>query len=350
LAASSQAQALLADLGRDTRKLEARGIRFGAARLAVQAQEGNGCVYCGQCIYGCPYGYIYNSSQTLAQLLKNPKFSYRSGLVVESVDESATEVTLRARTAGGESVSVSGERVFLACGVLSTARIILTSLGAYERPLSAADNCYFLLPLLRQKRVAGVTAEALHTLAQIFIEVEDAKIGPYSSHLQIYTYNDLFRQQIANSFGPLHGLGERLLLGRLLLIQGYLHSELSPKLKLTLRRGKPDVIVVEKEDNSKTRPALRALQQKLLSEWRSLRAVPVTPMLNVGKPGRGFHTGGTFPMRNLPSDMETDLVGRLHGFERLHLVDASVLPSLPATTITLSVMANAHRIGSEVTR
>jgi hypothetical protein len=28
-------------------------------------------------------------------------------------------------------------------------------------------------------------------------------------------------------------------------------------------------------------------------------------------------------------------------------VDASALPSVPATTITFSVMANAHRIGAE---
>jgi choline dehydrogenase-like flavoprotein len=29
----------------------------------------------------------------------------------------------------------------------------------------------------------------------------------------------------------------------------------------------------------------------------------------------------------------------------VHAVDATVLPSIPATTITLTVMANAHRIG-----
>jgi choline dehydrogenase-like flavoprotein len=32
--------------------------------------------------------------------------------------------------------------------------------------------------------------------------------------------------------------------------------------------------------------------------------------------------------------------------DRVHLVDASVLPSIPATSITFSVMANAHRIAS----
>jgi len=78
-----------------------------------------------------------------------------------------------------------------------------------------------------------------------------------------------------------------------------------------------------------------------------MRAIPMTPAMRVGKPGRGFHTGGTFPMRARPRRLETDTAGRPHGFSRLHVVDASVFPTLPATTITLSVMANAHRIGTE---
>jgi choline dehydrogenase-like flavoprotein len=51
-------------------------------------------------------------------------------------------------------------------------------------------------------------------------------------------------------------------------------------------------------------------------------------------------------MRENPGPFQTDLLGRPTGFSQVHVVDASVFPSLPATTITLSVMANAHRIGS----
>ena len=51
-------------------------------------------------------------------------------------------------------------------------------------------------------------------------------------------------------------------------------------------------------------------------------------------------------MKKAPGALETDALGRLSGLQRVHLVDASVLPSIPATTITLSVMANAHRIAS----
>jgi choline dehydrogenase-like flavoprotein len=46
--------------------------------------------------------------------------------------------------------------------------------------------------------------------------------------------------------------------------------------------------------------------------------------------------------------LETDVFGRLPGWKRVHLVDASVFPSIPATTITLTAMANAHRIASEL--
>jgi choline dehydrogenase-like flavoprotein len=41
-------------------------------------------------------------------------------------------------------------------------------------------------------------------------------------------------------------------------------------------------------------------------------------------------------------------LGRLAAWDNIHLVDASVFPSVPATTFTLTVMANAHRIASRV--
>jgi choline dehydrogenase-like flavoprotein len=89
------------------------------------------------------------------------------------------------------------------------------------------------------------------------------------------------------------------------------------------------------------------LKRKLWAERRAMRALALNPAMRVGAPGRGFHTGGTFPMRTNPAPFETDRLGRPHGMSRVHLVDASVFPTLPATTITFSVMANAHRIGAE---
>jgi choline dehydrogenase-like flavoprotein len=74
--------------------------------------------------------------------------------------------------------------------------------------------------------------------------------------------------------------------------------------------------------------------------------MPLFPMLQPGKPGRGFHSGGTFPMRSNPRPGESDIFGRPSGMKKIHVVDASVFPTVPATTITFTVMANAYRIGS----
>ena len=337
LKTSSQAGALLRDL-----ESAHTSLRFGAARLAVDAA----CVYCGLCLYGCPYGYIYNSSDTLDELQKHRGFTYRPGILVHRVSETSSHVELSGATVGGDTpFSMSVERAFLACGVFSTARIVLASLDAFGETVQAADNCYFLLPLLRYTNQEDVRRESLNTLAQVFLEVSDPTIGPQTVHLQVYTYNELFRQQINNMLGPLGGVAASAVLGRLLLVQGYLHSDLSPGINLTLDRD--GTLSMAVEPNTRTRPALAALKRRLWTERGAMRAFPVLPAMRVGKPGRGFHTGGTFPMRSRPRRLETDTAGRPHGFARLHLVDASVFPSLPATTITLSVMANAHRIGAE---
>lgn len=347
LQVSPQASSLLADLERAQPGLQARGIQFGASRLAVQAaSDGHaGCVYCGLCMYGCPYEYIYSSATTLDHLLQNPKFTYRSGMVAERVSESGSHAEVAVHGLDGRSPStVRADRVFVACGVFSTARLILGSLEAYDRTVRAADNCYFLLPLIRYRNRREAAREPLHTLAQVFLEVLDPSVGPHVSHLQVYTFNELYRTQYRRMLGPLERLAGPVLLGRTLLIQGYLHSELSPGINVTLRRdGRLELSV---DANARTVPALAALKRKLRSERGSLRGFPVTPALRVGRPGRGFHTGATFPMRSKPAPLESDVLGRPHGFSRVHVVDASVLPALPATTITLSVMANAHRIGA----
>lgn len=356
LGGSSQAEALLRDLELNASKLSARGVRFGASRLAVQAAGAGGtpgCVHCGMCLYGCPYAFIYNSAHTLEKLRGDKAFTYRPGVVVEHLEEVSSQVEVTGRNLdGAQSFQMRADKVFVACGVLSTARLMLASLGAFDRPVRAVDNCYFLMPLLRYRGRPEAISERLHTLAQVFIEVSDPAIGAHIVHLQVYTYNELFQAELARMMGPLRSampVIRSAVLGRLLLIQGYLHSDLSAGVRIALKRGtggSSPSLYLQGEPNPRTRPALAALGRLLWAERDSMKAVALSRMMRVGLPGRGFHTGGTFPMRANPGPFEVDVLGRPHGFTRVHLVDSSVFPSLPATTITLSVMANAHRIGS----
>jgi choline dehydrogenase-like flavoprotein len=349
---SRQAAAMLRDLDRHTSSLAGKGVQYGAARIAVHArQNGHDCARCGLCMYGCPYQLIYSTRTTLRQLQQNPDFHYVSGFHAKRVEEIGDQVKISGIRLSGETAqSFVGERVYLACGFLETTALLLRLLDEYDRSVHASDSQYFLLPFFRFRGMSGVGTESLHTLAQLFLEINDPMVSPHTVHLQTYTYNDLFEVAVRSA---LWGVGRLLptagFLSRLLLFQGYLHSSQSGHLAIELRRQSSgdDLLHVSAIEQPETRRQISALIRKLFTMVGDLRAVPLPSQLRVGDPGRGFHGGGSLPMRRYPQGLETDVFGRPAGLRRIHAVDSSIFPSIPATTITLTAMANAHRIGDE---
>jgi ferredoxin len=351
LPTSRQAAGMLADLQRNRAKLNANGLHFGSSRLAVDADGHRGrpaCVQCGLCMYGCPYGLIYSSDQTLAILVATGRVHYKPGVTVQSVEETNAGIRIRALDLDGNSEDFSGERVFLGAGVLNTTTILLRSLGMYDTPVQIYDSQYFLLPLLRLRGTADVVREPLHTLAQLFVEVFDTSISPYTMHLQTYTYNELFRAPVLAALGPFKKIFPlEAFLGRLMLFQGYLHSSHSASISATLSHNQDgEALTLRAVPNPEIKKRVRKLALKLAKLTAHTGVLPLIPMIQMGKPGRGFHSGGSFPMSAQPRKGDTDILGRPYGLQRVHAIDSTVLPSIPATTITYTVMANAYRIGS----
>jgi len=355
---SEQARQLLKTMEPNKEQLGAAGIYFGRSRVAVQVNSANsheGCVYCRLCMYGCPYGYIYSSSQSVALFRKNPAFEYQGNVIVVSVREVGDEVEIAGYNRNThQPLSWRCERVFLAAGAIPTTRILLKSLGAYDQTVHLKDSQYFLFPRMLPKRVKGASRQELHTLSQLFMEIMDADENERVAHLQIYTQSDLINDALSGTLGPLGKVFPPLLKNlqdRMLVAQGFLHSDLSPRIALKLSKGKgEDRFEIVGKENPAARPHVKKIVRKLLRQSRRIGAVPIPIMLKMAEPGRSFHSGGSFPMAKNPQGFQTDVHGILPGWKRVHAVDATVLPSVPATTITLSVMANAHRIGCEMAR
>ncbi len=351
---SRQARALLQRMDRNKTALHQGGIHHGAARVAIKTQrspEQPGCVYCGMCMYGCPYGYIYNSASTLAEMRQNERFIYQPDTIVTSFAETADGVTIHAQDRlTGKPLQIETERLYLAAGVLPTTKLILESRGCYDQPVWIKDSQYLLLPLLLFQNVPGVRQEPLHALSQLFLEIMDPKISPFSVHLQLYSYSGVIADAVRESlrrFGLNFDFLARQLEQRLMVIQGFLHSNHSAKIAAVLKRtgNGRSRLELKAELNPETKKIIRKITAKLMRHTWNLGALPLLPMLQIPEPGRSFHSGGTFPMRAQPGPLESDTLGRPCGWKRVHAVDSTVLPSVPASTITLSVMANAHRIG-----
>jgi ferredoxin len=342
LQSSRQADLLFRNLKQHCDPLRERGWHFGRARVAVRAADsptGIGCVHCGLCMSGCPYGCIYNSADTVRDVIVTKLRETSEKVFIEGFHR-ATNVPL----------SFEADRTYLAAGVIPTAQIFLRSQNAYDQPLALCDSQYFLFPLLLARRTRDVQTEALYTLSQLFIELNCPDISRRSVHLQIYTYSDIIGQAMRKSLGPLK-LFARHIEDRTVVVQGFLHSDDSGTIAMTLKHdGEKDLLQLDAQPNPESRHTVKKVLRELLRQSRRLGGMPVTPMLQLAEPGRGFHCGGSLPMRTSPGQFETDTLGRPQNWSRVHAVDASVLPGVPATTITFSVMANAHRIGWETAR
>ncbi|MCA8880218.1 MAG: GMC family oxidoreductase [Rhodobacteraceae bacterium] len=336
---SPQARTFLARLGAAKPGLNRLGIRAGAARQAVAA----GCRQCGLCLHGCPWSLIYSAQSSLDDLRGHPRLTYRPGSVVTHVSEDDGGVRLGLSNGQAET----GGRVFLAAGVLETARLLLASeLVAGER-LTLRDSQHAFLPALqwRFNRVAP-DRPPYHTLPQAFLELGDAAISPFLVHAQIYTWNEHFAADLVANYGRLPGSAPllRQLARRLVVAQIFLHSAHSARLHLRLAAdGRLDASI---EPSPDTGAVLAGAAERIGAALAlgGLRAL--TFARRDGAPGSSFHVGASLPMTSTPKAGQSDPLGRPAGLRRIHVVDASVLPAVPATTITFSVMANAHRIGT----
>jgi len=341
---SAQAEKLFASASRSREHLLNAKLISGAPRLAVESAN---CVYCGLCLFGCPKCIIYSTRSTLARLLGEKNFHYLPNAIVTKLEEGVTGVRISAIERTTKSrLSLEGESVFLAAGALPSANILFSSFPERFRERELLVSEYFLLPLLQRAKTPGVEKEELHTLAQMFLECFDPNVSSHSVHMQLYTYSELYSHALEKMFrllGPAKGILKNALLSRLLAIQGYLHSDESSRISL---RKKGELLTLDGRVNPRARETIRKVTAKLFRNRRELGFTPVSPMLQIGAPGEGRHVGGSFPMKLNPAIGESEISGRLYGCRNIFLADASVFPTIPASTITFTAMANAHRIAS----
>jgi len=353
---SRASQQFLSDVTRHREVLQARGVTIARSRLAVRSGD---CRYCGLCLYGCPFGLIWSSDMALGELSTRfgSRFLYERGWIADQVQEKEECVNAICLAPDGISSRVIvARRVFIAAGVLQTTKIILKSLDLYDYPVRLKDSQYFVFPFLRWHRVPGVANERLSTLAQLFLKIRESKIVPRSALISIYSFNDNILRLLESRLrllGPLAAPSARYLAGRLLIFAGYLHSDLSSSLELRLTRtqaGRSTITLRSRIEPGARETAFRVVRA-LTGVGRWLGGRPLSFLLQVNEPGTAYHYGGSFPMTREPrSAFESDWLGRPRGLRRVFIVDTSNFPTIPASTVTINAMANAHRIATHAAR
>lgn len=349
-------ESLVADFQRAGEKLADRGLLGGRPRLAVAAEATDhtpGCDGCGLCLTGCPRDAIHRSVHTVRRLVREDGLTYVPGVVAAAVTEDADSSTLDFRRGPeGTDESASFSRIFLACGPVNSTRIVLNSLQVYDTPVTLQESQKFILPFLRAAGSTRLFDAPEFALPSALLVLRPPGAARWSQ-VQMSIPGDLVFQSLGIDPARLSRVaraGVAALLSRVVIGWGSMHSDQSARLVLTLRRRDGAVPVLEQSDQSNPafRPAVWSVVRHLARHGWALRTFPLFPAIRFAPPGHGNHVGGSLPMRREPKGrLETDLFGRPGGRKRLHVVDASVFPAVPGTTVALTGMANAYRIASE---
>ena len=306
------------------------------AALSVALGERPGCDLRNDCLWGCPIGAIYDSRQDLARLARHANFRLEDDASVEGVEHG--EAGWRLRCADGRRFAAP--KLLLAAGTLGSTALAAPLLPAIPdwRLLS---NPVIAAPMLLPAGL-GAAPTRTHSLAQLAFFLNFAGGGRDYVSGAVYETAGLPASSFVNQLPLGRRAGEalfRFLAPGLLVAVTYFSGAFSRN-RLSFDPGTRQLTVTGGFD-----PALTALERRLNAvlkkRWRELGAWPL-PGGRLAAPGTDAHYAGSLPMGGRAPN-GTSVLGELR--PGLHIVDGAVLPRLPSKHATLTIMANADRIG-----
>ena len=331
-------------------------IAFGQSRVLTRSSDSTsnpGCKYCGCCMAGCVYDCIYKSSQDIDEMIASKTIQYVPETLVTSLSEKNNAVEVSVTNKEKKNETLYFDRVFLAAGAVGSTQIFMRSRNLYDKETRLKSTVGFVAPMLRVKRMISAWPKA-NTQPGIFLEFKVNNLSNHWVHTQLSTSNELVYKKLGikpNSGGVLQAVKKRLS-EHLLIAHCNLHSDHSNgyfiKLVKTDKSG-VDKLIYRREDINAPYIAIKYALKRLSIIGRKIGCYTISPFVQDSIRTGGFHVGGTLPMTHNPArQTDTNLLGSPSGWERIHVVDSSVFPSVPGTTIGLLAMANAARIASEV--
>lgn len=324
-------------------------MRLGRARLAALTAEHAGRLGCdrsGLCLWGCSRRSLYSANQELPALIRRDNVTYRTDTIVEAIVKGRDDIEVRGRTrASNAPFSARARFVVLAAGTLATTRLAFDALD-YREPVRLLSNPIAAFLLWLPSRLGAPTERAVG-LAQLSFVLDDIDAsGPIFGNL--FSPAGLPVSEFARHVPLLSRYGIdvlKRLLPSTVVANCFFPGDLSDHTARVDVNG----MLHLKGGNAVALPSvLSAAKRRLRSEFASLGAYMLPGGFVPGMPGGDVHYAGTIPMQDNPAAHEARATGEIAGLAGVYVADGAALSGLPAKAHTLTIMANAARIGSQL--
>lgn len=323
------------------------GVRLGRARVAtlsIDRDERLACDLSGNCLWGCHRRSLYSSTEDIEVLKRYDTFIYRPGFIVERVARTLERPYIQGRI-GTQCETLAARKVILAAGTLATTRLALLATGV-EPPVAMFSSPVAAF-MLWVPALLGTPRGSEFGLGQLaFTTNLPGEIPGYGS---LFNTTGIPIAEFAR-FMPMTRRAAvdilRSLLSSCIVGNFYLPGRFT---RARLKLNADDWLLVEGEHEDGVPVLMQAARQRLGKAFRRLGALMLPGSFTIAKPGGDIHYAGSLPMRSAPIPGETDALGQLWGMKDVHIVDGACLSALTEKPHTLTIMANADRIGRYLT-
>lgn len=307
-------------------------VLAGYPRLSLSGGSSK-CTRCGLCLAGCPDQLFFSADVAFNALTDQDQCELVAGPVTTVVQKVGfVEVRTPSR-------DIQARRVFVAAGPIGSPALLQRS-GLIASSIRVQDSAVFYSALLNSNRTQGDEGDFAAAHAAFY----SVNSGSDDFQITAYESNDSYRTRLTEVFHVPRILTEMVkpLANRFNPLIGFLDSSVSGSLDLRFSDGRT---WVNRTPNPLARnvasQSLRRLGKYLRgTRYRTVPKVVVFPYV-----GSGYHAGASLPL----GGTYVDLAGRLRNTNGIYLIDASVLPRIPAGSHTFAAMANAYRVGCEIT-
>jgi len=334
--------------------LNNNGFFFGRSKFAVSNKysfKKLNCQKCGLCHYGCPYECMFNAKNLLNSLMEKfpENLNYKQNIFVKTFVKKENIIFLETiNTTTNESKKYSCENLFIGCGPILTASLVLRSKILEQKEIKIKESQRFYFPAFYLGKSDNNLKELKNTLPELFFEIYNEKISSKSIHLQFYTFNDLMLKPFETFFGKFTRYLVKIfpfIFNRLTVIVGYIHSDHSS-----------DIIIKDiSEDNnykhfisSNTNQDSKDVISKCVKFLKKIfvrKFIIIPKLVALNLPGSSYHYGGSFPMSSLKKkETSTTLNGELYICKNVFILDASVFPDVPGSPTTFNIAINSTRM------
>jgi len=325
-------------------------VLVGQSRLLTESSPSapSRCRFCGHCSSGCVYGSIYTAEHDLDRWIRDGAIEYRGATTVFALREHAGSVRI-SFVSNQRVETLETERVFLAAGAVNSARILLNSSSDHPETTTIRRTGY-CVQMFASLRPISLEWPEVNTQTSHFVTFRDAELSPFWAHAQVGLPNEAILRRLGLRHSNLSGArasAVKVAARRMVSVALNLHSSLGPTYELRINRTNAGLPSVETSQTwgTHSRRSTSAYSRRLGRILRPAGFFSIPLAKQTSGAALTYHFGASFPMRDEPrAPSDTDVLGRPFGWSRVHVVDSSVLPAIPATTVGLLTMANAHRI------